>query len=120
MGVTGVITMNPEQEILVVNKYTDGDITNLFAQGEIDPHSVPHLTQELKNSLDASEQVTLDLNAVDFFGAAGVHGLIEAATYAAQQNKALRITNPSEIVRKIIQLTGAESLLPLEAEDTLE
>ena len=103
--------INPEYDLLTVNKQINGSTIDLAATGEIDACTAPHLTREIINSIDASQDVSVDLGNVDFFSAAGINGLAEAAVYAALQNKVLRITNPSEIVRKLMEITGTESLL---------
>ena len=62
--------INPEYELLTVNKQINGSTIDLAATGEIDACTAPHLTQELKNSIDAKtyfKSRNIGFEAMDYF-----------------------------------------------------
>ena len=54
--------------------------------------------------------LTLDLSGIRTLDAAGLGLLVELQCWAKQENKALRIAEPSAYVRKLIALTNLQSV----------
>jgi anti-sigma B factor antagonist len=65
-------------------------------------------------SCDASP-VVLDLGEVDFIDSTGLRVLLWGAERSRQNGNRLRMRNESAAVRRVIEVSGVESLLPLTA-----
>jgi anti-sigma B factor antagonist len=104
---------SPEQtpEIMRVHKLTNEHEVSLFVKGEVDAFTAPHLNREISSALDESQRVFLNLDGVSIFSAAGINGLVEASKRARANNQYLTITNPSEIVKKLMVICGVDEFL---------
>ena len=86
----------------------------LSAEGEVDMLTAPYFNTEIERAINQAKHVDLDLDGIDFFSAAGIHGLVEACAIAQRNGRNITIKNPSEIVRKLMTITGVEQALPVE------
>ena len=84
----------------------------MSVHGEIDLYTVPKLQRELANLLAASDPVRLvvDLSGVDFCDSTGVNVLLAAHRQAREKGGDLELAAPRPAVRKILQVTGLESV----------
>jgi len=84
----------------------------MSVHGEIDLYTVPKLQRELTSLLGASDPVRLvvDLSGVDFCDSTGVNVLLAAHRQAREKGGDLELAAPRPAVRKILQVTGLESV----------
>jgi anti-sigma B factor antagonist len=84
----------------------------MSVQGEIDLYTVPRLQRELSNVLASGESVRLivDLSGVDFCDSTGVNVLLAAHRQAREKGGDLELAAPRPAVRKILQVTGLETV----------
>jgi anti-sigma B factor antagonist len=84
----------------------------MSVHGEIDLYTVPRLQRELANVLATGEAVRLviDLSGVDFCDSTGVNVLLAAHRQAREKGGALELAAPRPAVRKILQVTGLETV----------
>jgi anti-sigma B factor antagonist len=76
--------------------------------GEIDMASEPQLAQRLQALPD--RDIVLELSAVGFMSAAGVHLLLELRSRLARTGAHLMLANPSTPVRRILTLSGLNTM----------
>lgn len=83
--------------------------------GDIDAASAPGLGGELKLLLSRQHGTVLvvDMTHTRFCDCAGVRMLLLAHQQATRQDCELRIVTRSPSVRKVLQLTGVEQVLPV-------
>jgi anti-sigma B factor antagonist len=80
--------------------------------GEIDLYTAPRLHGELVTVLAGGEpvQVVVDMSGVDFCDSTGMNVLLAAHRRAREQGGDLELAAPRPAVRKILQVTGLESV----------
>ena len=80
--------------------------------GEIDLYTAPRLHGELVTvlSADAPVQIVVDMSGVDFCDSTGMNVLLAAHRRAREQGGDLELAAPRPAVRKILQVTGLESV----------
>ncbi|MEV4052164.1 STAS domain-containing protein [Amycolatopsis sp. NPDC049688] len=83
------------------------------ARGDLDSVTAGDLATLLSDRLWATPgRLTVDLSEVDFLGVAGVAVLRHAALQAAQGGtELLVVTGPNPVVRRALQVTGADRQL---------
>jgi anti-sigma B factor antagonist len=84
----------------------------MSVQGEIDLYTVPKLQRELASVLAAGDPIRLivDLSGVDFCDSTGVNVLLAAHRQAREKGGDLELAAPRPAVRKILQVTGLETV----------
>ena len=80
--------------------------------GEIDLYTAPRLHGELVTVLagGAPVQIVVDMSAVEFCDSTGMNVLLAAHRRAREQGGDLELAAPRPAVRKILQVTGLESV----------
>ena len=84
----------------------------LSVAGEIDLYTAPRLHGELVTVLAGDEPVRLvvDMSGVEFCDSTGMNVLLAAHRRAREHGGDLELTAPRPAVRKILQVTGLESV----------
>jgi anti-anti-sigma factor len=89
---------------------TDG--LEVTVNGRLDSYWADHLAETLEEAVrTGSHDITLDLADVHYMSSAGIRVLVITHKRLSAIQGRLRITNPSEMVVKILQLSGLASLL---------
>jgi anti-sigma B factor antagonist len=82
--------------------------------GEIDLTTVPALRRELDAAREeAAATVLLDLSGVTFIDSSGLHLLLEASRSSALSDWGFFVVRPSDVVQRLIQVSGTEDLLTM-------
>jgi anti-sigma B factor antagonist len=85
--------------------------------GEIDLYTAPHLQSEFTRLLqDGPSRVVIDMSAVDFCDSTGMNVLLSALKRMKEQGGALEVAAPRPAVRKILQVTGLDSVFTVHDE----
>ncbi len=97
---------------LKVTSLPQGEHIVMSVHGEIDLYTVPRLQRELAGVLAAGSPVRLviDLSGVDFCDSTGVNVLLAAHRQARDAGGDLELAGPRPAVRKILQVTGLETV----------
>lgn len=89
-----------------------GGIAVLKLEGKLNMVSAPHLRQEVQAAVAAGNtRVSIDLTSVDFIDSSGLGALINGLKSTRQAGGDLRIANPSEQVRLVLELTNIDRVL---------
>jgi anti-sigma B factor antagonist len=82
------------------------------ASGEIDLYTAPRLAAELNNVLATgdSARIVVDMSGVDFCDSTGMNVLLSALKRAREQGGGLELAGPRPAVRKILQVTGLDTV----------
>jgi anti-anti-sigma factor len=84
-------------------------VVNLI--GEIDISNAHQIGTNLKRLIgNSTTNLVIDLSALEFMDSAGIAMLLRAVTGVA----AVTIRNPSTVVRRILECTGLDDILPIE------
>jgi anti-sigma B factor antagonist len=90
----------------------DGDTVWVRPQGELDLDTAPELDQELAAVREHSNgRVVLDLQRLTFMDSTGLRLVIRWDTAAREQGFEFAIVPGSEVVQRVIRLTGMDGHL---------
>ena len=97
---------------LKVSSRNEGDRVIVALSGEIDLYTAPRLQSQLAAALRADHPVRLvvDMSGVDFCDSTGMNVLLAAQRAAREQGGNVELSGPRPAVRKILQVTGLESV----------
>ncbi len=106
------LSSTPDRPALLLDVRSSTNVVVVVAEGEIDLETSPELGRAIDAALAGRAHVIIDLHAVTFIDSTGISLLLTAAERARRSGVELRI-EPSAIVRRVLQLTGVEDVLPL-------
>ena len=98
---------------MIINKKQDGSALVVALEGRLDTTTAPELEQALKSSLDGVTDLTLDMTNLDYISSAGLRVLLSAHKTMLKQGT-MKVTNASEIVREVFEVTGFSDILTIE------
>lgn len=96
-----------------ITKKQDGSALVIALEGRLDTTTAPELEAELKTCLDGITDLTLDLTNLDYISSAGLRVLLTAHKTMMKQGQ-MKVTNASEIVREVFDVTGFSDILNIE------
>ncbi|MFD6874381.1 MULTISPECIES: STAS domain-containing protein [unclassified Streptomyces] len=83
--------------------------------GEMDQDRGRQLRTELHAALDQSHgDVTVDLSGLVLCDSSGLNALLAARLHAVEKGRVLRLAGPSRQMLRLLELTGAKPLLPID------
>jgi len=103
----------PSPALLRVTVEPLDDALLIRAVGEVELTSVAKLRRELDAARDEGSTALLDLSDVTFMDSTGLHLLLKASRHSADSDWAFFIVRPSEVVQRLIQVSGTADLLTL-------
>lgn len=97
---------------LKVSSQSQGDQAIVTVLGEIDLYTAPRLQGELTAVLDGGRPVRIlvDMSGVEFCDSTGMNVLLAAMKRAGEYGGGLDLAGPRPAVRKILQVTGLDSV----------
>ena len=98
---------------MIINKKQNGSALVIALEGRLDTTTAPDLERELKESLEGITDLTLDLTNLDYISSAGLRVLLSAHKTMMKQGQ-MKVTNASEIVREVFDVTGFSDILNIE------
>ncbi len=104
----------PLVELNVSSRFHD-DYTVVTICGEIDLYTAPRLHSELAGLLAEGmpARVVIDMSGVEFCDSTGMNVLLSCLRRARERGGELEIAAPKPAVRKILQVTGLDSVFTL-------
>jgi anti-sigma B factor antagonist len=83
--------------------------------GEIDLDAVPRLRAQIDEALasETTGTVVFDLSACTFLDSSGLQALVSAVRAVEARQRPARVVGARGVVLRVLQLTGADSVLPL-------
>jgi anti-sigma B factor antagonist len=104
-------------ELNVSSRFHD-DHTIVTISGEIDLYTAPRLHSELVGLLDDDmpARVVIDMSGVEFCDSTGMNVLLSCLRRARERGGELEIAAPKPAVRKILQVTGLDSVFTVVAD----
>jgi anti-sigma B factor antagonist len=101
------------QAFEVVDLQSD-KVAGVAVRGEVELATAPALTVALEEGIRRSSGAfVVDLVAVDFLDSSGVACLVRARALLGRDNRALALVCPPGNVRRVLELTGIDELVPV-------
>ena len=91
---------------------TGADLT-IRLTGRLDTMTAPELEKELKTALDGVENLTLDLDALDYISSAGLRVLLSTQKRMGRRG-GMKLTHVSAAIMEIFEVTGFIDILTIE------
>ncbi|MFZ0546114.1 MAG: STAS domain-containing protein [Candidatus Promineifilaceae bacterium] len=86
--------------------------------GRIDSSNAPDFDAKLMELTDGGEyQLVLNLSGVEYTSSAGLRALVSALRECKKHNGDLRLSDPSERVKEVLELAGLASLFEIFDDD---
>lgn len=87
--------------------------TTIIVEGEVDVSSARLLRDALDEALLLGGRVTFDLSPTTFMDSSGLAVLVDAYNRSGRLREAVTIQAPSRVVRRLLNLSGLDRLLPI-------
>ncbi len=96
---------------LKVSTRSHADHAILTVVGEIDLYTAPRLQAEFTRLLETGpDRVVIDMSGVEFCDSTGMNVLLSALKRMRERGGRLEVASPRPAVRKILQVTGLDSV----------
>ena len=110
--------MRPGREPLLsdgffVHVVDDGDGSSVVVSGELDLTTCEALQQHVTVLVDPRKTVTIDLRDVTFMDSTGLRALWTIHQNLLSSGGHLRLTSPSESVRRVLEVTRLEGIFDI-------
>ncbi len=89
------------------------DCVVVTAAGEIDVESAVGLGEAVRESLQSSSRLVVDLSRVTFIDSTGLGALIDARRRAVAKGGSVSLVKPPDLVRRILAGTQLQHFLPV-------
>ncbi|MCV7402393.1 STAS domain-containing protein [Mycobacterium fragae] len=105
-------------KLLVVDREVHPTAVIVRAKGELDSNTIGELTSHLAAALDdagnlATRLVIIDLQALTYFGSAGLNALLDCHQQGREAGTTVRLVADNPLVVRPIEVTNLDSALEL-------
>ncbi len=98
---------------MTIEKTRNGSALTIALSGRLDTITAPNLEAELKDALGGVEELTFDLEKLDYISSAGLRVLLSAQKTMNRQGS-MKVQHPNEIISEIFEVTGFSDILTIE------
>ena len=98
---------------MTILKDQNGSSLTIALEGRLDTTTAPQLDETLKESLAGVNDLTLDLEKLEYISSAGLRVLLSANKTMSRQGK-MTVKNVGEIVQEVFDITGFSDILEIE------
>ena len=99
--------------MLNIKKNKEGSALTVALEGRLDTTTAPQLEAELKNSLVDVQELTLDLEKLEYISSAGLRVLLSSQKIMSKQGS-MKVTHVNDVVMEILEVTGFVDILTIE------
>lgn len=99
--------------MLNIKKNKEGSALTVALEGRLDTTTAPQLEAELKNSLADVQELTLDLEKLEYISSAGLRVLLSSQKIMSKQGS-MKVTHVNDVVMEILEVTGFVDILTIE------
>ena len=96
-----------------VEQKKEGNALTLALEGRLDTMTAPQLEAALKEALPGVEELTFDLEKLDYISSAGLRVLLSAQKTMNKQG-IMKVKNANEMILEIFEVTGFSDILTIE------
>ena len=96
-----------------IKKIANANAVTLELAGRLDTTTAPQLEAELKDCMDAADELTLDLANLEYISSAGLRVLL-AAQKVMGKKKGMKLHNVCAEIMEVFEITGFSDILTIE------
>ena len=96
-----------------IPKTQNGNSLYLALEGRLDTNTAPELEASIKGSIDGVEELTIDMEALDYLSSAGLRVLLGTQKIMNKQGS-MRVTHVNDTIMDIFEVTGFADILTIE------
>lgn len=98
-----------------IAKTQKGNSLCFALEGRLDTNTAPELEAEIKGSIDGVEELTIDMQGLDYLSSAGLRVLLGAQKTMNKQGN-MRVTHVNDTIMEIFEVTGFADILTIDKE----
>lgn len=96
-----------------ITKTQNGNSLYFALEGRLDTNTAPELEAAIKGSIDGAEELTINMEALDYLSSAGLRVLLGAQKIMNKQGS-MRVTHVNDTIMEIFEVTGFADILTIE------
>ena len=97
---------------MTITKTKNGGSLVVALEGRLDTATAPQLEAALTDALDGVEELTIDLEKLDYMSSAGLRILLSAQKRMMKQG-AMKVVHVNKIIMEIFEVTGFSDILTI-------
>ena len=86
----------------------------LIVEGRVDTNTSPQLQQAILSAFQKSRDIVIDFLNVSYISSAGLRALLIGQKTALSKGGSMRLTNLSDVVMNILEVSGFVNILKIE------
>ena len=98
---------------MTIQQTKNGNALVIAPEGRLDTMTAPELEAALKEALTGVEELTFDLEKLDYISSAGLRVLLSAQKTMNRQGS-MKVVHANEIIMEIFDVTGFSDILTIE------
>lgn len=98
-----------------ITKTQNGNSLCFALEGRLDTNTAPELEAAIKGSIDGVEELTIDMQGLDYLSSAGLRVLLGAQKTMNKQGN-MRVTHVNDTIMEIFEVTGFADILTIDKE----
>lgn len=98
---------------MTINKSKNGADLTIALAGRLDTMTSPELEADLDSSLEGVQNLTFDLEKLDYVSSAGLRVLLSAQKRMTGQG-GMKVTHVNDVIMEIFEVTGFSEILTIE------
>ena len=97
-----------------IDRKKDGDNLYFSISGRLDTTTSPELETAIKEEMDNTASLTIDMENLDYISSAGLRVLLLAQKKMNERDGVLTVKKPNMVIREIFEMTGFNEFLTIE------
>ena len=98
---------------MTITKNADGKALEIALEGRLDTMTAPELEEELRQSYEGADSLTMDFSKLEYISSAGLRVLLSAHK-AMSAKGGMKVKHVNEIVQEVFEVTGFADILTIE------
>ncbi|MCR5093427.1 MAG: STAS domain-containing protein [Lachnospiraceae bacterium] len=98
---------------MTITEVKEGEELRLVVEGRVDTNTSPELQDRILKSFQKASNLTLDLEKTAYISSAGLRALLLGHKTARSKGGSLAITNVTDAVMEIFEVTGFADILDI-------
>ena len=112
-----IVFSDGDKQVLVIEEFLKDNVIEIIPEGKLRSEITHDFFDEMQALISVGLNVELNLSKVSYVSNSYMKGLIALQQKAEKTDKTIKIVNPSESMKEMLESTGAYALLWIEEED---